>query len=206
MFITLEGADGGGKTTQAKLLSDWLHQQRLSHILTKEPGTKVSKECLQIRKVILDPNNDIAPRTEFFLYLADRAQHVEKVIKPALQKGQWVISDRYLDSTRVYQGVGRGLGTETIDPMIQYASHGIMPDLTIIMDVSPEIGVARARRANTEYEGGDRMDRETMEFHRKLRKGFQALSKTSDRYIVINADVSIEEAREQIKEIVGRYL
>ena len=144
----------------------------ITHCFLSKAGTIISKECQQIRKLILDPKNDITPVAEFFLYLADRAQHVEKIIIPALDKKQWVISDRYLDSTRIYQGAGRGLSRETIDPMIDYASQGVMPDLTFIMDIPSEIGVERARSTNTEFEGGDRMEREDMSFHKILRAGF----------------------------------
>lgn len=206
MFITFEGIEGSSKTTQAGLLSDWLKTQRLSHLLTKEPGTIISKECQQIRELILNPTNDITSRAEFFLYLADRAQHVEKVINPALEANQWVISDRYLDSTRVYQGVGRGLGIERITPMIEYASHGLMPDLTFIMDLPAEVGVKRAKRSNTEFEGGDRMEREHIGFHESLRKGFLELANTHERYMVLDANRTIEELHSDVKEIVGRFL
>lgn len=204
MFITFEGAEGGGKTTQAKLLSNWLNDERLSHVLTKEPGTLISKECQQIRKLILDPANDVAPRAELFLYLADRAQHVEKIIAPALEKKQWVVSDRYLDSTKVYQCIGRGLDHKKINPMIEYASHGIMPDLTFIMDIPADIGVQRAKDSNTEFEGGDRMEREAMDFHEKLRAGFQALAHTHERYVTIDARGSIEDIHKQVKHVVSR--
>lgn len=206
MFITFEGIEGSSKTTQAELLSNWLNNQRLSHLLTKEPGTIISKECQQIRKLILDPKNDITPRAELFLYLADRAQHVEKIISPALKANQWVISDRYLDSTKIYQGIGRGLGVENITPMIDYASYGVMPDLTFIMDLPAEIGIARAKSSNTEFKGGDRMEREHIGFHESLRKGFLELSETHERYVVLDAMKSIEELHEDVKVTVVRFL
>ncbi len=157
--------------------------------------------------MILDPANDITPRAEFFLYLADRAQHVENIIKPALEKNQWVISDRYLDSTKVYQGVGRGLDVNKINPMIEYASYGVMPDLTFIMDVPAEIGVQRAKSSNIEFEGGDRIEREHISFHHKLREGFLQLAKTHDRYVVLDATKSIQELYKKIKGIVeGRLI
>lgn len=206
MFITFEGIEGSSKTTQAGLLSDWLKEQNISHLLTKEPGTIISKECQQIRKLILDPDNDVASRTEFFLYLADRAQHVERVITPAMDNNQWVISDRYLDSTRVYQGVGRGLGIEAITPMIEYASHGLMPDLTFIMDLPADVGVQRAKSSNTEFEGGDRMEREHISFHESLRKGFLDLSDTHDRYYILDATRSIDELHSNVRKIITKFL
>ena len=135
MFITFEGIDGSGKTSQSVELQAWLKTQDINCVLTKEPGAEVSPECLKIRRLILDPANDITSRTEFYLYLADRAQHVERVISPASKDGRWVVCDRYVDSTRIYQGVGRALGLDTVDPMIFYASHGVMPDITFIMDM-----------------------------------------------------------------------
>lgn len=193
MFITIDGVEGGGKSTQALLLSQWLDKKNINHLLTKEPGTIISKECTQIRELILNPSNNITPRTEFFLYLADRSQHVEKCVLPALSEGKWVVSDRYFDSTLVYQGVGRGLGIETVTPMIKYASHGLMPDLTFILDLPPEIGLERAKRSNVEFEGGDRMEREHIDFHRQLRDGFLELAETSDRYVVLDGTINVED-------------
>ena len=206
MFITFEGIEGSSKTTQAGMLSRWLEEIEVSHILTKEPGTIISKECQQIRELILNPENDITPKTEFFLYLADRAQHVEKCILPALEEGKWVISDRYLDSTKVYQGYGRGLDIEEISPMIEFASHSLMPELTFIMDLPAEIGVGRARRANTEFKGGDRMEREHISFHERLRSGFLEISKTHDRYVTLDANKSIDQLHDEVKTVVGRLV
>jgi len=187
MFITFEGVEGSSKTTQAGLLSEWLGDQNINHLLTKEPGTIISKECRQIRKLLLDPANDIAVRAEFFLYLADRAQHVDRIIQPALAADKWVISDRFFDSTKIYQGRARGLGIEVIEPMIQYASYGLMPDLTFVMDLPVEIGLARARSSNTEFAGGDRIEQEHIDFHRDLRKGFKELVDTHPRYVLLDA-------------------
>ena len=206
MFLTFEGIEGSSKTTQAGLLSQWLKGKGVPHLLTKEPGTVISKECQQIRELILNPDNHIAARTEFFLYLADRAQHVEKIIRPALGQKLWVISDRYVDSTRVYQGIGRELGLDIVNPMIEYASHGFMPDITFIMDVPADIGVGRARRSNTEFIGGDRMEREHMGFHNKLRDGFLELSRSHDRYIVLDATKSIEDLHMEVVDILGRFV
>jgi len=206
MFITFEGIEGSSKTTQASLLDEWLSSKGVDHLLTKEPGTVLSKECQQIRHLILSPDYDIGPRTELFLYLADRAQHVDKYIKPALKDGKWVISDRYADSTKVYQGIGRGLGVDTVTSLIDYASGKLMPDITFIMDLPAAVGVTRARSSNTEFAGGDRMERETLDFHSQLRKGFLALSKTHERYIVLNASKSIEELHEEVVKVLSKHV
>ena len=206
MFITIEGTEGGGKTTQATLLSKWLNENAVEHLLTKEPGTVISKECQQIRELILSPQNDISPRAEFFLYLADRAQHVEKHIMPTLRAGKWVVSDRYLDSTKVYQGYGRGLNMKEITPMIDYASHGVMPDLTFILDIDVSVGLSRAKSSNTEFEGGDRMERERLSFHETLREGFLEIANTHDRYMILDASKSIDELHQEIVGIVGRLI
>ena len=209
MFLTLEGAEGSGKTTQARLLSDWLVKRNVRHLLTKEPGTVLSKECQQIRKLLLSPENDLSSRAELMLYLADRAQHVDKCIRPALSNGEWVISDRYSWSTYVYQGFGRGLIEELPDgffrSLLNYASGELWPDLTFIMDCPVEIGLSRAKSSNVEFEGGDRMEREAVEFHQKLRDGFlQVAEAHSDKCIVLDATKSIEELHEEVKGIVGK--
>jgi len=181
MFVTFEGIEGSSKTTQAGLLSNWLNTQHLSHLLTKEPGTVLSKECQQIRQLLLSPENNIYPRSELLLYLADRAQHVENCIRPALEEGKWVISDRYSWSTYVYQGYGRGLINELGEifrEMLDYAAGNLWPDVTFIMDLPVEVGLKRAKVSNMEFIGGDRIEREALEFHQILRDGFLEVSKS----------------------------
>jgi dTMP kinase len=206
MFITFEGVEGSSKTTQATLLSKWLKEKNIKHVLTKEPGTPMVESCKKIRELLLNPLSNISNRTEFFLYLADRAEHVEKCIKPALDRNEWVISDRYFDSTRVYQGIGRALGMDTISPMISYATHDIMPDITFIMDVPVEIGLSRAKKSNKEFEGGDRLERESVEFHNSLREGFLRVSNTHKRYIVLDARKPIDVLHEEVKVILSKYI
>jgi len=206
MFVTFEGGEGSSKTTQAELLSSWLEEQHIPHILTKEPGTPMVESCKKIRDLILNPSNDISKRTEFFLYLADRAEHVEKCIEPALRVGKWVISDRYFDSTLIYQGIGRGLGINVVSPIVEYATRGLMPDITFIMDVPVEIGLRRAMGSNKEFEGGDRMERESIDFHNSLRLGFLNVAKTNDRYVVLDAKESIEELHENVKFLISHHL
>jgi len=206
MFITFEGGEGSGKTSQAAMLSKWLESQSISYILTKEPGTAMVDTCKKIRELILNPSSNMSDRTEFFLYLADRAEHVEKCIEPALRSGKWVISDRYFDSTRVYQGIGRGLGMETISPMISYATRDIMPNITFIMDVPVEIGLQRAMKSNKEFAGGDRIEREGIDFHNKLRDGFLKVAQTHERYVVLDARQDIEAIHNLVKEYLRKYI
>jgi len=206
MFVTFEGIEGSSKTTQAKLLSEWLTSLSISHILTKEPGTPAVKECQKIRELILNPESKISSRTEFFLYLADRSEHVEQCILPAIANSQWVICDRYVDSTKVYQGIGRGLGVDKIADMITFASRNIMPDITFIMDVPVEMGLGRARSSNTEFAGGDRMEREAEEFHNKLRQGFLEIAGTHERYVVLDARKSIEELHGEIRQVLHKFV
>lgn len=210
MFVTFEGVEGSSKTTQAKLLSKWLDNKGVKHVLTKEPGTVLSKECQQIRQLLLSPENNLSPRSELLLYLADRAQHVENCVKPALNNGKWVISDRYSWSTYVYQGFGRGLIEELgsfFKGMLDYAAGNLWPDLTFIMDVPIEIGLKRARVSNIEFVGGDRMERETLEFHQKLRNGFLEVAKSRpDKCVILDATKSIQELHEEVKQVLHNYL
>lgn len=206
MFINFEGIEGSSKTTQANLLSEWLTRQGIDNFLTKEPGTVFSEECQQIRKLLLNPENKLSYKTELLLYLADRAQHVDSCIKPALNDGKWIISDRYSWSTYVYQGYGRGFIDELGDffmDMLNYASSGLWPDLTFIMDCPVEIGLKRAKMSNAEFEDGDRIERETIEFHQKIRDGFHEVAKSyPDKCMVLDATKNIKELHEKIKELV----
>ena len=205
MFITFEGIDGSSKTTQATLLSNWLNDKNIKHLFTKEPGTIFSKECQQIRQLLLSPENNLSPKTELLLYLADRAQHVESCVKPALKRNEWVISDRYSWSTYVYQGYGRGLITELGDffkEMLNYAAQDLWPDLTFIMDVPVEIGLKRAKSFNTEFIGGDRIEKEEVQFHEKLRNGFLEIAKKSEKCVLLDATKTIEELHEEVKQVL----
>ena len=206
MFVTFEGIDGSSKTTQAALLSKWLETKGVPHVLTKEPGAPSVKECQKIREIILNPNNSMSAKTEFLLYLADRSEHVEKCIRPAIENKKWVISDRYVDSTKVYQGIGRGLGIDKIADMISFASCDIMPDITFIMDIAVDIGLTRAKRSNIEFKGGDRIERESINFHNKLRQGFLDIAKTHERYKVLDAIKSIEVLHEEVMQVLQQFV
>lgn len=210
MFVTFEGIEGSSKTTQAGLLSAWLNKQNINHLLTKEPGAVLSKECQQIRKLLLSPENDLSPRAELLLYLSDRAQHVDKCISPALEEGKWVVSDRYSWSTYVYQGFGRGLIEDLgafFRSTLDYAAGNLWPDLTFIMDLPVEIGLSRAKSSNVEFKGGDRMEREALEFHQTLRQGFLQVAKSyPERCVVLDARKSIEELHGEVKEALREYI
>lgn len=187
LFITFEGGEGAGKTTQIEMLDKWMAKLNIPHILTKEPGSPHLPECVKIRQLLLDPANDLNATSELMLFLADRAQHVEKLIRPKLAAGLHVVCDRYVDSTRVYQGVSRGLGRARLDPMLEFATGGLMPDLTFVFDVPPDIGLQRARAKGA---GGDRIEREALDFHARVRQGFLKLAESlseQGRIVLINA-------------------
>lgn len=161
LFITLEGIDGSGKSTQVLLLANRLREMGYAVLLTKEPGgTEIGK---RIAEILLDcDNSHLAPKTEMFLFAADRAQHVEELIKPALNKGQIVISSRYLDSTFAYQSSGRGLPLDQTKTIMMIATENLLPDLTFILDLNPVLASKRLK--------GDRMEQEGLEFQKRCEK------------------------------------
>jgi dTMP kinase len=180
-FITLEGGEGSGKTTQAPRLSRLLTDTGHQVVLTREPGGTPAAE--QLRQVLLGSSVEtIAPETEALLMLAARRQHVDQVIKPALKQGMIVLCDRFSDSTMAYQGYGRGLDLTLLRRMNDWATGGLVPDLTLLFDVPIAIGLKRRKgQAATQ----NRLDRETERFHRKVRAGFLALAKRDPRRITV---------------------
>jgi dTMP kinase len=203
VFITFEGPDGSGKTTQIHLLVDWLCQQGYEVALTREPGgTDIGN---QVRKVLHDPDNDaMDSRTEILLYSADRAQHVAQLIRPALAAGKIIISDRYADSTLAYQGYGRGLDLEALRTITAFATGGLAPDLTLYLDITPEEGLRRRQLGGDEW---NRLDAETLKFHQHVRAGYLELVKQEpQRWRVINAARSVEEVQAEIRAAVGARL
>jgi len=188
LFITFEGGEGGGKSTQAAFLSDWMHQRGIPCVLTKEPGTHFVEECVKIRELLLDPKYNLVPSAELLLFLADRAQHIEKFIKPTLESGRHVICDRFADSTRVYQSA-RGLSKRIIDQLLDFATGGLKPDVTFLLDVPVEVGLDRAK-AKSIYKDGDRMEKAGTKYHENVRHGFLKLAESLEdglRWKVINA-------------------
>lgn len=208
-FITFEGGDGTGKTTQIKAVANYLDEQDRSFIVTREPGgTALGK---MIRKVLLEAGaTRIAASTELFLYLADRAQHVDEVIMPALRSDKIVLCDRFTDSTLAYQGYGRGIDVGWLRQLNDTASGIVRPDLTFLFDCPVAIGLARAARrgaqsANRSQE--DRFEREKLEFHERVREGFLELARAEpERFRIIDASRSIAEMAKQIREIIDREL
>ncbi|WP_018663617.1 dTMP kinase [Heyndrickxia acidiproducens] len=190
IFITSEGPDGAGKTTITQMVGEYLMKAGFDIVLTREPGgIKIAE---QIRQVILDKQNtEMDARTEALLYAASRRQHmVEKVI-PALERGAIVLCDRFIDSSLAYQGYGRGIGIEEVYKMNQFATNGMMPDLTLYFDVKVETGLDRI--AQSKSREVNRLDLETIEFHKKVQEGFQILLKRfPERMYVIDANKDVE--------------
>ncbi len=193
VFVALEGGEGAGKSTQARLLDQWLTEQGHEVVLTREPGA--TRIGASIRALLLDPDSDgLAPRSEALLYAADRAQHVATVILPALQRGAVVITDRYVDSSLAYQGAGRALELDDVRRLSQWATGGLVPDLTVLLDIDPVIGLARATGTP------DRIEQESLDFHRRVRAGFLALAgQDPQRYVVVSAIDPAEQVQQSLR-------
>ena len=200
-FITFEGIDGCGKTTQLRMLAHWLRDRGTEVIETVEPGGTAIGQ--QIRKILLDPANaDIQPRTELLLYFASRAQNVEQVIRPGLDSGRIVLCDRFTDSTLVYQGAGRGIDSQVVIDLDHIACRGLKPDLTFLIDIDLETSLARARRRNERVGSSEsRIDEESAAFHERVREGYLVLAKNEpSRFVVIDGSGAIGEVASRINE------
>ncbi|MFH1386509.1 MAG: dTMP kinase [bacterium] len=199
MLITFEGPEGCGKSTQSKILKTFLEGKGKKVLLTQEPGgTPLGKE---LRKMLLQPDNVLDNTTEIYLFAADRSEHVSKIILPALAEGQIVICDRYIDSTIAYQIGGRGLPEDLVRYVNMISSKGLLPDLTILLDVSPEIGLKRAAGKGA----ADRFEGEKIAFHQKVRAKYLEIAKENKARIkVINTDAaSIEEVQNKIRSYLN---
>jgi len=206
LFITFEGIEGCGKTTQIKRLAKRLHDRGVNFVSTLEPGgTRIGQD---IRRVLLDSNNRrLAPLAELILYAADRAQHIEEIIRPALDQGKWVLCDRFFDATVAYQGAGRGLDMDLIMTLNEKVTKGIRPDITLLLDCPPEMGIERAlKRNNLSRDGQDRFEREVMEFHKRVRAGYLDLSRNDRRFSIIDATLSEDGIEEEIFKVISPYL
>jgi dTMP kinase len=202
-FITLEGPDGSGKTTQAQLLVEWLRDQGHDVLLTREPGgTGIGN---QIRNVLHDSDNAaMDPRTEFLLYSASRAQHVSELILPSLAAGKLVISDRYADSSLAYQGYGRGLDLEMLQAITAFATQGLKPDITLYFDIAPGEGLQRRLVSGEEW---NRMDAEALAFHRRVRNGYLELAAAEpDRWKVLDANRPIEDVQADVRAVIAAHV
>ena len=203
MFITLEGPEGSGKTSHIKPLTEWLIVQGHKVFATREPGgTNIGE---QIRAVIHDlKNTEMHPHTETLLYQAARAQIVEQVIKPLLAAGEIVISDRYYDSTIAYQGYGHQHNLEEVRALVKYATGGLIPDLTILLDVDVEVGLKRKKQNGVEW---NRMDAYAVEFYRRVRAGYLEMVKQEPkRWVVLDASQSWNEVQEELRKVISKRL
>ncbi len=201
LFITFEGIEGCGKSTQTKVLADYFTENNLDFIVTREPGGTLISE--KIREILLDnENHDMNPETELLLYMASRSQHTGTKIIPALDEGKHVICDRYYDSTLAYQGAARDLDFKFIDLLIDFSTYSTSPDLTFLLDITVEESQARIAGR-----GKDRMEQESKEFHQKVRKEFLNLAKKySNRYIVIDGRQSPEIIADRIRYEIKRKM
>ena len=205
MFITFEGPDGSGKTTQMRMLAERLRASGYPVLESAEPGgTPIGR---QIRRILLDPaNQELCPTTELLLMFAARAQNVEQWILPALAEGKIVLSDRFTDSTIAYQGAGRGLGIQTVLDVDRIACHGLLPDLTLVIDIDAETGLARAHDRNRTQAGSSesRIDEQTIEFHRMVRDAYHALAaREPERVRIVDGNTAPEAIAEQVWKIVS---
>ena len=197
LFITFEGGDGCGKTTQIKLLDEYLQNKGYKTLLTREPGSKGLG--VKLREILLNYDGEVSPNCESFLFLADRAQHVDCIIKPALAENKIILCDRHTDSTVAYQGYGRGLDLEQIHKLNNIATSGLKPDLTIVLDVDLETSQARVGKEK------DRMESAGIEFFQKVRQGFLEIAKNEPtRVKVINSGDTIENIHKQIVGLIEK--
>ncbi|TCT11686.1 dTMP kinase [Natranaerovirga pectinivora] len=194
LFITIEGADGSGKTTQIELLKKYFNHNNYDFIYTREPGGTIISEA--IRNIILDKNyTEMNFKTEVLLYAASRAQHVEELIRPALKSGKIVLCDRYIDSSIVYQGIARGIGIDEVTKINEWATSGLNPDITFLLDLEPNIGLSRKQKQKEL----DRLELEKDAFHIDVVKGYRHIQeKDPDRIILIDASKTIEEVHQLI--------
>lgn len=200
VFVTFEGIEGCGKTTQISRLAETLRQKNFEIVVTREPGGCQISD--RIRAILLDSNHDaMVPETELLLYTAARAQHIAQVIRPALEQGKIVLCDRFCDATLAYQGFGRHLDLEVINQLNQYACQGVSPDITLLLDLPVEDGLGRARSRNAQCVtlDEDRFEQESLEFHQRIRDAYLQFSQQqSDRIKVIDATGGLDDVHQRI--------
>ncbi len=209
MFITLEGIEGSGKTTQIIRLVEFLEERGVECVMTRQPGGTLIGE--NIRAILLDPaSTALEPMTELLLYLADRCQHIYELIRPCLDAGKAVVCDRYFDATVVYQGFARGLNIELIQKLHQILFDDLKPDMTLLLDLAPKVGLKRAwQQLNNGQRSGheSRFEAETLAFHEKVRAGYLELARLEpERFQIINAAQSQDQVFTVISEIVASFL
>jgi dTMP kinase len=195
LFVTFEGGDGVGKSTQVRLLAAWLEGLGETVVSTREPGgTDVG---LEVRELVLHHRGDIAPRAEALLYAADRAHHIAMLVRPALERNEVVIQDRYIDSSVAYQGAGRVLDAAEVRSLSLWATENLLPDVTILLDLDESLARQRLTSADKVF---DRLESEKSEFHERVRSGFLAMAAAEpERFLVLNAAASVEELAASIQ-------
>jgi dTMP kinase len=199
LFLCFEGGEGGGKSTQSKLLAQWLQESGREVLLTHEPGaTEVGQK---VRQIVLSPETGhLDDRTEALLYAADKAEHLDKLVRPALDRDAVVITDRYVDSSLAYQGAGRALDPVDLESVLRWATGDLRPHLTVLLDVDPTAGLTR-------FTGRDRIEGEPLEFHQRVRQGFLDLAAADpDHYLVLDAGGTIDDVGEAIRDRVASLL
>ncbi|GAA4363197.1 dTMP kinase [Nocardioides caricicola] len=199
VFVCFEGGEGSGKSTQSGLLRDWLTGQGYAVRLTFEPGDTAVGRLL--REIVLSPETgELSDRTEALLYAADKSEHVDTVVMPALERGEVVITDRYVDSMLAYQGAGRALDVDEVEQVARWATHDLRPHLTVVLDLEPAHGLGR-------FDERDRIEGESLEFHLRVRDGFLRMAKADpDHYLVLDARAGIDEIAAAIRERVAPLL
>lgn len=204
-FITFEGIDGSGKSTQLRMLASELRLRGADVLTTMEPGgTPLGR---RLREVFLETEETVAPLAELLLFAADRAQHVNLLIKPSLEQGRIVISDRFADATFAYQGAGRGFSEETVNQIIKIATGGLKPDLTLFFDISVDRAISRTNSRSNSETVKNRMDTETVEFYERVRSAYLKLAEAEKaRFRILDANGSIAEIKTEVLEIVTNFL
>ena len=202
-FITFEGPEGSGKSTQIALLAAFLRKKGHKVVMTREPGG--SRIADKIRQILLDKNNkELCPNSELLLYLASRSQHLSDTVEPALEKGYIVLCDRFSDSTMAYQGYARGFNRKTIKMLNEFAASGRKPDLTILLDIDIRKGLTRAHKAKNNK---DRLELEPMAFHARVRRGFRAIAaKEPKRVKLVSINAGVEAVFEKVSSLVEKLL
>lgn len=202
LFITFEGGDGAGKTTQSDILISWLEGQGRTVVTSREPGG--TDLGLELREIVLHRRGEIAPRAEALIYAADRAHNIATKVRPALERGDIVVQDRYLDSSVAYQGAGRVLGGDEVREVSLWATEGLLPDLTILLDLPESLGADRLADSRTQY---DRLEAEKADFHGRVRAGYLELAAAEpERFLVIDARQPVETISAAVRERVAGLL
>ena len=202
LFLTFEGGDGSGKSTQSALLTDWLVEQGHTVVHSREPGG--TDFGIEVRELVLHRRGHITARAEALLYAADRAHNIATVVRPALERGDVVIQDRYLDSSVAYQGAGRVLDPQEVRDLSLWATEGLLPDLTVLLDLDEGTGRTRLDESRTRY---DRLEAENDDFHARVRAGYLALAAAEpERFLVLDATLPVDELAAGIRDRVSVLL